>query len=206
MRPSTHIACSEFPCGDVDHQRHEVAGGNIDPGRVRLIVVAEAPAADAADGLFARDLPFHLETTLDAFRAAGLAAASRRELEARGIYLTTAVKCAKVGYGVGRPTVEACSHLLEKEVDLFPAARVIMLMGEVAIGAFNTIARRRTGKRLIPSGPTWRARGGECRFEGKRVFPSYLPTGRSYLIERSKREMIAADLRAGLALIDQPSG
>lgn len=201
MRLSARISCAELPCGDVDHRRHEIAGGSIDPGRVRMVVVAEAPAADAADGLFARGLPFHLETTLDAFRAAGLTAASRRELEDHGVYLTTAIKCAKVGYGVGRPTVEACSHLLEKELDLLPAARVIMLMGDVAIGAFNAIARRRTGKRVIPAGPTWRLRGGEYWFEGKRVFPSYLQTGRSYLIERSKREMIAVDLRAAVALI-----
>ncbi len=202
MRLSTRVSCADFPCGDVDHGRYEIAGGNIEPGRVRMTVVAEAPAPDATDGLFAHGLPFHLETTLDAFRAAGLPADSRRELEAHGVYLTTAIKCAKVGYGVGRPTVEACSHLLEKELDLFPGARVIMLMGDVAIGAFNAIARRRTGKRVIPAGPTWRVRGGEYWFEGKRIFPSYLQTGRSYLIERSKREMIAADLRSGLALID----
>ena len=201
MRLSARLACTDFPCEDVDHGRHEIAGRAIDPGRVRMIVVAEAPAPDAADGLFAPGLPFYLETTLDAFRAAGLEAGSRRELEARGIYLTTAIKCAKVGYGVGRPTVEACSRLLEKEIDLFPDARAIMLMGDVAIGAFNAIARRRSGKRLVPSGPTWRLRGGEYWFEGKRVFPSYLQTGRSYLIERSKREMVAADLRAGLAVV-----
>lgn len=201
MRVAAHVACADFPCGDVDHRRYEVHPGEVDAGGVRMVVVAEAPPAESADGLFVPGLPFHLETTLDAFRAAGLEAGSRRDLERRGIYLTTAVKCAKVGYGVGRPTVEACSHLLEREIDLFPAARVIMLMGDVAIGAFNAIARRRTGKRLIPSGPTWKARAGQYSFEGKRVFASYLPTGRSYLIERSKREMIAADLRAGLALI-----
>ena len=77
-----------------------------------------------------------------------------------------------------------------------------MLMGDVAIGAFNAIARRRTGKRLIPSGPTYKVRGGEYWFEGKRVFPCYLQTGKSYLIERSKREMIAADLKAALALLE----
>lgn len=201
MRVRARVSCAAFPCGDVEHGRHEVPAVDIAVGRVRMILVAEAPPTEATDGLYARGMPFHLETTLDAFRAAGLAASSRRELERHGIYLTTAVKCAKIGYGVGRETVEACSHLLEREIDLFPGARVVMLMGDVAIGALNAVARRRTGKRLIPSGPTWRLRAGEYHFEGKRVFPSYLPTGRSYLIERSKREMIAADLRAALAVI-----
>ena len=202
MRVKARVTCLDFPCGDVDHARHEVPGAEVDPGRVRLIAVAESPPAEAADGLYARGLPFHLETTLDAFRAAGLTATTRRELEERGIYLTTAVKCAKVGYGVERATVETCSHLLEKELGLFPNARAIMLMGDVAIGAMNAIARRRTGRRLIPAGPTWKIRSGEYHFEGKQVFPSYLQTGRSYLIERSKREMIAADLRNALALIE----
>ena len=66
--------------------------------------------------------------------------------------------------------------------------RVVMLMGDVAIGAFNSIARRRTGKRLIPSGPTWKVRqGGGYRFEGKRVFPS-LPSDREELPDRALQE------------------
>ena len=201
MRVNACLACADFPCPDVEHGRHEVPPITVSAARVRLILVAEAPPAEAADALFADGLPFHLETTLDAFRAAGAEVRSLRDLLALGVYPTTALKCAKLGYGVGRPTVEACSHLLEREIDLFPAARVLMLMGDVAIGAGNCIARRRTGRRLIPSGPTYKVRGGEYWFEGRRVFPSYLQTGRSYLIERSKREMIAADLRAALALI-----
>ncbi len=203
MRVGDQVACPDFPCGDVLHERHEVPGEGLDPETVRLIVVAEAPPAEAADGLYARGMPFHLETTLDAFRAAGAVVGSRGDLTALGVYLTTAVKCAKRGLEIERPTVEACSRLLEQEIDLFPRARAVTLMGDVAIGAFNAIARRRTGKRLIPSGPTYKVRNGEYWFEGKRVFPSYLQTGRSYLIERSKREMIAADLKAALALLSE---
>ena len=202
MRVSDHVGCADFPCGDVDHRRHEVPGVELDAEKVHLILVAEAPPAEPGDSLFAPGLPFHLETTLDAFRAAGVEASSLADLHALGVHLATAVKCAKILYGVGRPTVEACSRLLEAELDLFANTRVIMLMGDVAIGAFNSIAKRRTGKRLIPSGPTYKVRPGEYWFEGKRVFPSYLQTGRSYLIERSKREMIAADLRAALALVE----
>ena len=201
MRVNARISCPDFPCRDVDHRRYEVCGTETAAGKVRMILVAEAPPAAEDDSLYAPGLPFHLETTLDAFRAAGVTAGSRADLAALGVYLTTALKCAKVGYAVGRATVEACSRLLETELGLFPNARVVMLMGDVAIGAFNAIARHRTGKRLIPSGPTYRVRGGEYWFEGKRIFPSYLQTGRSYLIERSKREMIAADLRAALELL-----
>jgi uracil-DNA glycosylase len=195
------VHCTDFPCRDVDHRRYEVAPLPTAPERVRLIMVAEAPPADAGDGLFAPGAPFHLQTTLDAFRSAGSTVAVRTDLDTLGVYLTTAVKCAKLGPGVDRVTVESCSPLLEAELGLFPQAKVIMAMGDVAIGALNAIARRRTGKRLFPAGPTYKVRAGEYWLEGRRVFPTYLQTGRSYLIERSKREMIAADLRAALALI-----
>lgn len=202
MRVAERVVCLDFPCGDVDCSRYEVPPHPVVAGRVRLLLIGEAPAPGAGDSLFASGMPFHLQTTLDAFRSAGLEAASLADLRRRGIHPTTALKCAKSGYAVGRDTVEACSHLLEVEVGLFPQARAILLMGDVAIGAFNAVARRRTGKRLIPSGPTYQARRGEYWFEGKRVFPSYSQTGRSYLIEESKRRMIAEDLRAALALVE----
>ena len=57
-------------------------------------------------------------------------------------YLTTAVKCGKTGYAVASGTIEECSAPLERKLALFPRARVLMLMGDVAIKAANTIARR----------------------------------------------------------------
>jgi hypothetical protein len=35
-----------------------------------------------------------------------------------------------------------------------------------------------------------------------RLFPTYLQTGKSFLIEKSKQVMIAEDIRAALALLD----
>ena len=154
-------------------------------------------------GLYAPGLPFHLDTTLDAFRAAGAAVASREDLAARGVYLTTAVKCAKVGYAVERPTVEACSRLLEAEIGLFPKARVIMLMGDVAIGAVQLHRPAAHREEAHPVGPHLEGAGRAST--GSRGSGSSPPTsrpGKSYLIERSKREMIAADLKAALALLE----
>ena len=53
---------------------------------------------------------------------------------------------------------------------------------------------------VIPRGPTYKVRGGDFTFRGARVFPSYLQAGPSYFIERSKREMIAQDIAAALAV------
>jgi len=118
----------------------------------------------------------------------------------RGVYLTTAVKCGKTGYGIKTDTVRECSRLLEKELSLFPNVKVLMLMGDVAIKALNYIAQRLGDKRVIPAGSTYKIRGQKYFFRGMRVFPSYLQAGPSFFIEKSKRRMIAEDIRAAIGL------
>jgi uracil-DNA glycosylase len=71
-------------------------------------------------------------------------------------------------------------------------------MGDTAIKAVNYIAKRDTDKRLIPSDFTYKIRNGKYSYKQARVFPSYLQTGKSYLIEKAKRKMIAEDIRAAL--------
>ena len=73
-------------------------------------------------------------------------------------------------------------------------------MGDTAIRAVNSIAKRQTGKAIIPSGSTYKIRKRRYFYRGLRVFPSYLQTGKSYLIEKSKRKMIAEDIKAALGL------
>ena len=118
-----------------------------------------------------------------------------------GVYLTTAVKCGKMGYGIETSTIKECSHILEQELALFPNATVWLLMGDVAIKAVNEIAKRAGEKRVIPAAPTYKIRGGEFSFQGKRVLPSYLQAGPSFFIEKSKRKMIAEDIAAALRLV-----
>jgi uracil-DNA glycosylase len=105
-----------------------------------------------------------------------------------------------MGYGIRRETVVECSRWLERELDPFPNVRAYLLMGDVAIQALNTIARRNGLPRVVPRGPTYRIREGDFTFRGARVFPSYLQAGPSYWIEKSKREMIAQDIAAALAV------
>ncbi len=129
--------------------------------------------------------------------------ASVEELLARGIYLTTAVKCSKPGYAVPTEAIRHCSHLLERELALFPNVAAYLLMGDVAIRAFNEIGRRTTGRRVIPAGSTYKLRGVEYRYGAARVYPSYLQAGKAFYIEKSKRQMIADDLSAALAGLAQ---
>jgi uracil-DNA glycosylase len=141
-------------------------------------------------------------TTVQAFNDAGANVSSIRDVVARGIFLTTAVKCGKTGYGIQAGTIKECSLILEKELALFPKVKVLMLMGDVAIKAINYIAQRAGEKRVIPAGSTYKIRGEKYFFRGMRVFPSYLQAGPSFFIEKSKRRMIAEDIANALRLVN----
>lgn len=136
-----------------------------------------------------------------AFQDAGAAVESVQDILDLGVYLTTAVKCGKTGYGIQAGAIVECSRILEQELALFPNVQAYLLMGDVAIKAVNAIAKRAGQGRVIPAGSTYKIRGVEYFFRGKRAFPSYLQAGPSFFIEKSKRQMIAADIAAALALV-----
>lgn len=201
MNPSTCIHCPGFPCQDVDHACFAVPDVEVDPARVKIIIIAEAAPAGTGDHFYARGEPLFAQTTVQAFRDAGAQVGSVGDILDLGVYLTTAVKCGKTAYGIKTATVKECSVLLETELALFPRARVLMLMGDVAIKAICQIALLAGEKRPIPAGSTYKIRGGEFTFQGKRLFPSYLQAGPSFFIEKSKRRMIAEDIGRALVVV-----
>jgi uracil-DNA glycosylase len=167
-----------------------------------MVMVSEAAPQDARDYYYAKGEPLFAQTTVQAFRDADADVSSVRDLLEMGVYLTTAVKCGKTGYGLKAATIKECSSILEREIGLFPNVRAWMLMGDVAIKAVNYIAKRIEGSRVIPAGSTYKIRGGDYTFRRARAFPSYLQAGPAFFIEKSKRAMIAEDIRAALKLID----
>lgn len=201
MRIRARISCGTFPCGDVNHGGFIVPGVDVSPKDVRVLMISEASPTDPRDYYYARGNPLFQQTTVQAFNDAGFKVASMRDILDTGVYVTTAVKCSKKAYAIGLSTVDECSKLLETEIRLFPDVRAILLMGDVAIRAINTIAKRRGEGRVIPAGSTYRIRGGRYRFGGARAFPSYLQAGPSFFIEKSKRKMISEDIAAALALV-----
>ena len=201
MRVSSRIRCSDFPCADVHRGSYFIPRVTLDPLAVSIILVSEAAPSALRDHYYAGGDSLFARTTLQAFAEAGAEVAGIRDLIDRGIYLTTAIKCGKKGYAVARATIDGCSALLEKELALFPRARVILLMGDVAITALNLISKRQGEGRVIPAGSTYKIRGGTFTYRGMRVFPSYLQAGPSYFIEKSKRKMIAEDIRSALQLV-----
>ncbi len=198
MQPSRQIKCEGFPCTDVRHDCCVVPGIRLDPEGVFLSMISEAAPGSPGDYYYSSGNPLFEQTTVQAFKDAGVEVASIRELVDRGVYFTTAVKCGKTGYGIVSDTVRSCSLLLERELDLFPNVKVLMLMGDVAIKSLNCIAQRAGEKRVIPAGSTYKLRKQEYSWRGKRVFPSYLQAGPSFFVEQSKRRMIAEDIAAAM--------
>jgi uracil-DNA glycosylase len=165
------------------------------------MMITEAPPNDKADYFYAAGSPFYLQTTLQAFKDAGEKVDSIRDIIELGVYITTAIKCGKTGYAVTPETMKNCAALLEKEIALFPNVRVFLLGGDVAIKMMNEIWKKQTGKKVIPAGSTYKIRGQVYYAGDKRVFPSYTPAGKNFLIEKSKRKMVAEDIREALKLI-----
>jgi uracil-DNA glycosylase len=201
MRVSDHIKCVEFPCADVRHECYVIPSIDVAPAEVSVILISEAAPADPADHYYAPGNPLFQQTTVQAFRDAGADVSSIRDIMDLGVYLTTAVKCAKIGYGIKAGPIKACSHLLEAEIGLFPGVQALLLMGDVAIKGINYIARRAGEGRAIPAGSTYKIRGGVYYFRDRRAFPSYVQAGPSFFIEKSKRRMIAEDIAAALATL-----
>jgi uracil-DNA glycosylase len=203
MRMSQCVRCRKFPCADVQREGYLVPAVEVQPEAISVVMISEAAPVNRADYFYAQGDPLFQKTTVQTFNDAGVKVSSTNDILDRGVYLTTAVKCAKIGYGIETRTVKQCSLLLEKELTLFPKARALMLMGDVAVKALNAIALRAGEKRVIPAGSTYKLRGRKYFFRGMRVFPSYLQAGPSFFIEESKRRMIAEDIAAGLKAVEK---
>jgi uracil-DNA glycosylase len=200
MKVDLQVECQGFPCADTKHECYIVPDVDLDPDKVSVVVISEAAPESPADYYYAEKNPLFEQTTVQAFNDAGVDVSSMQDILNMGVYCTTAVKCVKTGYGIKSGTIEECSKILEKELALFPNVKVFMLMGDVAIKAVNYISKRAGEGRVIPAGSTYKIRGQEYFFRGRRAFPSYLQAGPSLFIEKSKRRMIAEDIKAAMGL------
>ncbi|PIV56035.1 MAG: uracil-DNA glycosylase [Caldiserica bacterium CG02_land_8_20_14_3_00_36_38] len=164
-------------------------------------MITESPPNDKADYFYEKGNPFYLQTIVQAFNDAGVKVSNMRDILNKGVYITTAIKCGKKDYTISLETIKNCSMLLEKEVSLFPNIKVFMLMGDVSIKAMNSIWKKQSDKRVIPVGSTYKTRKEKYYYAGKRVFPSYTPTGKNYLIEKAKQRMTTEDIKEVMRLI-----
>lgn len=201
MKTTDSVNCTDFPCTDIARASYLVPNVDVDPRLVSILLISEASPENPADHYYAGENALFARTTVLAFQDAGMKVASIKDILAMGVYLTTAVKCGKTGYGIATHTIQDCSHLLEKEIDLFPNVKVYLLMGDVAIKAVNGIAKRNGDPRVIPAGSTYKIRGGEFFFRGRRALPSYVQAGPAFFVEKVKRKIIAEDIRKAVELV-----
>ena len=196
--------CIDFPCADVRH------AGNVRPNlparrdHIRVIMISAAPPFDNGVNQAPED-PFARTETLEAFRSAGFDVHSHEDIRRLGVYVTTAVKCPKIGFGLKSETVEACSRLLEAEMAMFPNIKSILLMGNTAIRAVNAIAVRQSGAPVIPTGSAYKVKGHEYQFGEISLFPSYPESGRNLSVEGNQQDVIAVDIRNAIEVAGGPA-
>lgn len=188
-------------CGDTEFLRFNDI--NIEPGKIRAIMINEVVPADSDDDFYGKSDSAYMSTTIPLFRKAGIEVNSIYEILNLGIYITNAVKMPKSEYAVSKESIEESLPYLEKELELFPNLQVVMLMGDVAKKAFNMISKKATGKNAVPSISTYKLRNTEIFYKGWRILPSYIMTGQNLLIEKSKFQMASEDIALMYRLIKE---
>jgi hypothetical protein len=114
MRVSKCVGCEEFPCADVRHECYVVPDVDVQPDAVSIVMISEAAPADPGDYYYAGGDSLFEQTTVQAFGDAGANVSSIQDILELGVYLTTAVKCGKTGYGIRAATIKECSLILER--------------------------------------------------------------------------------------------
>ncbi|MEF8805853.1 MAG: uracil-DNA glycosylase family protein [Bacteroides sp.] len=186
-------------CGDTQNLR--LNDVNIEPETIQAIMINEVVPSCPEDDFYGKPDSAYMSTTIPMFRKAGIEIGSVQDILNNGIYITNAVKTPKSEYAVSKESIEDSLPYLEKELALFPNAKVIMLMGDVAKKAFNMICKKATKKNAVPSISTYKLRNTEIFYNGIRIMSSYIMTGQNILIEKSKFEMASKDIETMYRLI-----
>ncbi|MDD5428288.1 MAG: uracil-DNA glycosylase [Candidatus Omnitrophica bacterium] len=173
----------------------------INPEDVRIIMVCEAMPEKENDYFYSSQDSLYVLNTVDAFNNAGIPVKNMGDIIKKGVYLTVAVKSPRKGLTVPLKKIENDSYVLEEELKMFPKVKAILLMGDAAIKALNFISKRTFKAKAVPSGSTYKIRSGKFYFGKVRVFPSYLQTGKNFLIEKSKQAMVAQDIKNAFKLL-----
>ncbi|ACL70136.1 uracil-DNA glycosylase family protein [Halothermothrix orenii] len=202
MNIKDHINCNHLLCSDINSNGFLVPSKDIEPEKIKILMISEVPPVNREDYFYFSDESDYMKTTIQAFKDSGITIDSINDLIDLGVYVTTAVKCPKLQYRISAKTIKKCSEILEQEINYFSNVQVYLLMGDVAIKAMNYIWKRKTGKKIIPNGSTYKIRNSEYYYEGKKVIPSYLQTGKNYLIEKTKRKMISEDIKKAFDFVN----
>lgn len=176
---------------------------DIDPESIKTILINEVVPAYPENDFYGAEDAAYMETTIPLFQKAGINVTNIQEILAHGIYITNAVKTPKTESAVEKGSIERSLPYLEKELALFPNVQVIMLMGDVAKKCFNRITKKASKKNAVPAISTYKLRKSELFYDGIRIMPSYIMTGKNILIEKSKVQMASEDLATTFEIISK---
>jgi uracil-DNA glycosylase len=165
---------------------------------IKIILISECMPIELKDYYDQKENNPFIRNTNALFKKNGMNMTSFEQYLKNGIYLTTALKCSKREYVVGSKTIEKCSYVLEEEIKRFKNVKVFLLMGDFAIKGMNYIVKRKTKKRIIPDGSTYKIRDDVYINDGILYIPSYTQTGDSFGIEKSKLKMMEEDIGKAL--------
>lgn len=190
----------DYPCTDIEKKMMFPKVG-IDAEKIKVVMISECPSANQGDYYYNEGGAF-FQTTKTAFEDAGVTINSYQDLTDMGFYFTTAIKCNKSQYLVSAKTIKECAlRFLKQELGQFPNIKAVMCMGDFAIKAVNYIYKEEHKTRVIKAGSTYKIRSEKHVFNNIRFYPSYTQTGDSFNIEKSKRKMIAEDIKDALAYL-----
>ena len=125
MRTSQCLACQDFPCSDVQHAGYLLPDVDLDPARISAVMISESAPPARADYFYAGPPALFERTTVEVFNLADLPVRSVPAILALGVYLTTAVKCAKTG-----PGLQTANLALLKDTSL-SEGKVLQFLAEV---------------------------------------------------------------------------
>jgi uracil-DNA glycosylase len=191
------LTCSSM-CPDVKTIKH-FQKIKVNDKKIRMIMISESVPMDTENYFDGKKDGTFISNTNTLFNNLGYNFHTYKDYLDNGIYLTTAIKCAKKDYLVSAATIKECSSLLE--IESFTNVEVMMLMGDFAIKSINYIWKRKFNEKVIPAGSTYKIRKQEFVHNGVRFFPSYTQTGDSFGIEKSKIKMMQEDLEKAMAIL-----
>ena len=73
-------ALVEIPCDDVNKESYIIPDINIKPENIRIVMISEASPEKVEDYFYAGDDSFYMQTTLNAFKDAGLSVSTMKDI------------------------------------------------------------------------------------------------------------------------------
>ncbi|MFS0781582.1 uracil-DNA glycosylase [Bacillus sp. 1P06AnD] len=175
----------------------------IDPTTIKAIMINEVVASIPEDDFYSSNLnSYYMSTVIPLFKNAGIEVETIQDILEQGIYITSAIKMPKGNELIKTDKIKKFLPILEKELDLFPNVKAIMLNGDIAKKAFNYISKKKYGKNAVPAGSTYKLRKSDIFIGDIKIFPAYILTGKNVLIEKSKFDMNIEDLKRMIKRIE----